>query len=64
MLAMYSRGITLRTGRCHARGLLPDVLDVLVAGLRPELVTTAVVPWDEAAAALPTATGKTVVSRA
>jgi alcohol dehydrogenase len=64
LLAMYSRGITLRTGRCHARGLLPDVLDVLAAGLRPELVTTAVVPWDEAASALPAATGKTVLSRA
>jgi len=29
LLAMYTRGITLRTGRCHARGTLPDVLDVL-----------------------------------
>ena len=34
------------------------------AGLRPELVTTAVVPWDDAAAALPAATEKTVLTRA
>jgi alcohol dehydrogenase len=63
LLAMYTRGATLRTGRCHARGTLPDVLDVLAAGFRPELVTTAVVDWADAATALPAARGKTVVAR-
>ncbi len=63
LLAMYTRGITLRTGRCHARGTLPEVLDVLAAGFRPELVTTAVIDWADAAAALPAVRGKAVVVR-
>ncbi|MCU1649740.1 MAG: alcohol dehydrogenase, partial [Pseudonocardia sp.] len=32
LLAMYSRGLTFRTGRVHARAVLPAVLDVLGSG--------------------------------
>ena len=53
LLEMYTKGITFRTGRVHAREAMPRVLELAAAGaLRPELVTTRVVPWDDAVDAL------------
>ena len=53
LLEMYTRGCTLHTGRCHARSLIPDVLDLIEAGrLDPSQVTSAVVGFDDAEAAL------------
>jgi threonine dehydrogenase-like Zn-dependent dehydrogenase len=53
LLEMYTRGCTLRTGRCHARALIPDVLALIAGGrLDPALVTSAVVGFDEAESAL------------
>ena len=50
---MYTKGITFRTGRANAREALPHVLALAAAGdLHPELVTTRVVGWAEAAEAL------------
>lgn len=64
LLEMYSRGITFKTGRVHARAIIPEVLRLVESGkLRPELVTGQVVPWDDAAEALATHTTKTVIQR-
>lgn len=63
MFSMYSRGITFRTGRVHARATLPEVLDVIGRGFEPERVTTRVVSWDDAADALASAAGKLVITR-
>jgi threonine dehydrogenase-like Zn-dependent dehydrogenase len=53
LLEMYIKGITFRTGRVHARTAMPHVLELAAAGsVRPELVTTRVVPWADAADAL------------
>ena len=53
LLEMYTKGITFRTGRANARNAMPHVLGLAAAGhLHPELVTTRVVSWDEAPAAL------------
>jgi len=53
LLEMYTKGITFRTGRVHARGAMPHVLELAASGaLHPELVTTAVVPWSQAPDAL------------
>ncbi len=53
MLNMYIRNVTLHLGRTHARALIPDVLELMTDGrLRPELVTSAVAPLDDAPAAL------------
>jgi alcohol dehydrogenase len=63
LLAMYSRGCTLHTGRVHARPAIPAVLDLVGRGFDPGLVTSAVVGWDEAADALADPPMKLVVSR-
>jgi alcohol dehydrogenase len=53
MLEMYTKGITLRTGRANAREAMPAVLDLVAAGrFSPELVTTRVVAWEDAQPAL------------
>jgi threonine dehydrogenase-like Zn-dependent dehydrogenase len=53
MLEMYTKGITFVTGRANAREAMPHVLALAAAGaLRPELVTSTVVPWREAPDAL------------
>ncbi len=53
LLRMYTSGITFKTGRVHAREAMPEVLQLAAAGmLRPELITTRVVPWSEASDAL------------
>lgn len=53
MLEMYTKGITLVTGRANAREAMPHVLGLTASGaLRPELVTSTVVAWQDAADAL------------
>ena len=53
LLEMYTKGITFRTGRANARSAMPHVLGLAASGhLHPELVTSRVVTWDEAPAAL------------
>ena len=53
MLQIYTKGITFRTGRGHVRQAIPRVLELAADGaLRPEVVTTSVVRWDDAAEAL------------
>jgi threonine dehydrogenase-like Zn-dependent dehydrogenase len=53
LLEMYTKGITFRTGRVHARAAIPEVLALAASGaLHPELVTTRVVPWQDAPEAL------------
>ena len=65
LLEMYTKGITFRTGRCHARSSIPEVLDLVRAGrIQPERITTAVVPWEEAPQALSQPRTKLVVARA
>ena len=53
LLEMYTKGVTFHTGRAHVREAMPQVLELAASGaLRPELVTTRVVPWADAADAL------------
>jgi alcohol dehydrogenase len=53
LLEMYTKGVTFHTGRVHARAAMPQVLDLAASGaLHPELVTSRVVPWDDAPEAL------------
>jgi threonine dehydrogenase-like Zn-dependent dehydrogenase len=53
LLEMYTKGITFETGRVHARAAIPHVLELAGSKkLRPEAVTTRVVGWDDAPAAL------------
>jgi len=53
LLEMYTKGITFKTGRVNARPAMPHVLELAASGaLRPELVTTSVVAWADAADAL------------
>lgn len=53
LLEMYTKGITFRTGRANAREALPGMLDLAASGaLQPEIVTTTVVGWADAADAL------------
>jgi threonine dehydrogenase-like Zn-dependent dehydrogenase len=62
LLDMYTRGIAFRTSRVNARAVIPDVLALISTGrLRPELVTSAVVRWDDADSALADLSAKTVV---
>ena len=53
LLEMYTKGITFKTGRANAREAMPHVLELAASGaLRPERVTSRVVPWREAPEAL------------
>ena len=53
LLEMYTRGCTLHTSRCHARALIPGVLDLVTSGrLDPSLVTTRAATFAEAPDAL------------
>jgi alcohol dehydrogenase len=64
MLEMYTTGVTFRTGRVDARPIIPDIVALVAADrLRPELVTTAVVGWEDAPAAMLDLPTKLVVSR-
>lgn len=64
LLEMYGTGVTLITGRANARADIPSVLELVATGrFHPDLVTSSVVRWDEAAEALSTLGSKVVVSR-
>jgi threonine dehydrogenase-like Zn-dependent dehydrogenase len=53
LLEMYTKIVTFKTGRVHARPAMPEVLKLAERGaLRPELITTRVVGWSEAVEAL------------
>ena len=53
LLEMYTKIITFKTGRVHARPIMPAVLDLATRGtLHPELITTRVVDWPDAGEAL------------
>jgi alcohol dehydrogenase len=53
LLDMYGRGIRFHTGRVNARADMPDVLELVQSGrIKPEAITSEVVPWDRAAEAL------------
>ncbi len=50
---MYTRIVTFKTGRVHARPVMPEVLRLAELGaFRPELVTTRVVDFSDAVEAL------------
>ena len=50
---MFGRNVTLRVSRSDARAIIPEVLDLMVAGkLHPEAVTTQLAPIDDAVSAL------------
>ncbi len=63
LFSMYSRCCTFHTGRAHVRPAIPAVLDLVAAGFRPELVTSAVAPWTDAVEALSDPPMKLVISR-
>ena len=53
LLEMYTKCITFKTGRAHARAAMPHVLALAASGeLQPERVTTRTVGWSDAAEAL------------
>ena len=61
---MYTLGIRFFIGRAHAVSLLPEVLPLIESGrLRPQEVTTRVVPWDDAPRAWLEPAIKLVVTR-
>ena len=61
---MYTNGIEFRIGRVMARSLIPEILDRTAAGeLHPERVTSRVVAWHDAAAAVGDPETKLIVTR-
>ena len=61
---LYTLGIRFFIGRAHAVSLLPEVMPLVVEGrLRPQEVTTRVVPWEHAAEAWLEDSIKLVVQR-
>jgi alcohol dehydrogenase len=61
---MYTLGIRFFIGRCHACALLPEVVPLIEQGrLRPQEVTTRVVPWEQAPEAFLEPAIKLVVRR-
>ncbi len=64
LFEMYTKGIRFLTGRVHAREAMARSLALIEQGLvRPEIVTSQVVSWEDAAEALGDLRGKTVVTR-
>ncbi len=61
---MYTKGVTLRIGRTHARPVIPALLELIATRrLHPEVVTSAVVEWDEAPEALADPPVKLIIQR-
>lgn len=53
LLEMYTKGITFKTGRVHAREAMEHVLELAATGaIHPELITTRMVAWSDAPEAL------------
>lgn len=64
LLRLYTLGIEFHIGRAHAAALLPEVAALVGEGrLRPELVTTDVIDWDDAPARFQDPAVKLVVVR-
>jgi alcohol dehydrogenase len=64
LIEMYTKITVFRTGRPHARPVIPEVLELMAQGrLRPESVTDRVLTWEEAPEALADNRGKLVFSR-
>lgn len=64
LLELYTRGVQLHIGRAMVRPAIPAILDLVAAGrLRPQLVTSATVAWDDVAEALLEPATKLVVDR-
>jgi threonine dehydrogenase-like Zn-dependent dehydrogenase len=64
LLEMYTSGIRLHTGRCHARPAMEPLLDLIRDGkFRPEVVTHETASWDDAADAVAGHSGKLVITR-
>lgn len=64
LLELYTRGVQLHIGRAMARPAIPAIVDLVAAGrLRPQLVTSATIAWDDAADALLEPATKLIVHR-
>ena len=64
LFELYTRGVHLHIGRAMARPAIPAILDLVAVGrLRPQLVTSATVAWDDAPDALLEPATKLVLSR-
>ncbi len=64
LFELYTRGVHLHIGIAQARPAIPAILDLVAAGrLRPQLVTSATVAWDDAPEALLEPATKLVLSR-
>ncbi|HZG49603.1 MAG TPA: alcohol dehydrogenase catalytic domain-containing protein [Thermoleophilaceae bacterium] len=64
LLEMYTSGVHFHIGRAQARPVVPRILELVVEGrLRPELVTSRVVGWDEAPEAVAAPERKLVIER-
>jgi alcohol dehydrogenase len=61
---MFTKCVTFRIGRTHARPAIPTLLELIAAGrLHPDVVTSAVVEWDDAPEALADPPVKLVIQR-
>ncbi|MBA3303825.1 MAG: dehydrogenase, partial [Acidimicrobiia bacterium] len=63
LFSMYSRCCTFHTGRAHARPAIDRVLELVLAGFDPSVVTSAVVAWSDATDALAQPPMKLVLTR-
>jgi alcohol dehydrogenase len=64
LFEMYLGDVTLKTGRAHARSIMPEVLDLVQSGrLQPERVTTETATFEDAIDALLGFTTKLVITR-
>jgi threonine dehydrogenase-like Zn-dependent dehydrogenase len=64
LFELYTRGVQLHIGRAMARPPIPAILDLVAARrLRPELVTSTTVAWDDAPEALLDPVTKLVIHR-
>jgi alcohol dehydrogenase len=65
LFEVYTKGITFKTGRVHARPVMPGVLELIRGGrFDPAPMTMQTVDWDDAAETLSQLKVKTVVTRA
>ncbi len=64
LLEMYTSGIRFVTGRVAARPAIPSILELAQAGaIHPELVTSSVADWEDAAEAVQQTERKLVIQR-
>jgi len=64
LFELYTRGVHLHIGRAMARPAIPPILELVAAGrLRPQLVTSANLSWEDAPEALLEPATKLVLSR-